>query len=667
MRKEQSATWRKNLKKGIMALGVGASLIGFGSPAVQAAERTGEFEGRPLFDNHFDGIEIDGSTGNELQRRGASYAKKFDPRTTNTVTQIEDQGDTNTCWAFATIAAIESNLIKKGYTDNSINLSENHLAYFFYNRQTDPLGYTADDKNLNLMDDWVDNAGTLDAAALSLATWSGVVKETSSEDNASGGYNPKALPAGDCYKRDYVVKNVYYYDYNIDTIKQAILDHGAVASGIYINEAYWKASTDSYYCTEVNANHAVTIVGWDDNYSKSNFKKTPSTNGAWIVKNSYGTGFGDGGYMYVSYSDKSLYEIVAYDMVPVSEAYQNNYQHDGTANSANYYKLSSGVQCASVFQAKAASGYNEVLKAVSMDVLSENVSYEIQVYTGMTSSSPASGKAVYSKKQTGKLTNAGYNMIELTRPVTLAAGERYAVVVTLKSSDGGTVSVACDTTYYGQWISFASAVGKGQSYVKMGSGAWQDMGEIENANLRLKAYTDNTKQKASYKLSSTSLGISKGTSSKLSLVVTNGTSRKVTWTTSNKNVATVSNGTVKGKSYGTATIKAKFTTGSKIKTLTCKVTVGPSKVKNMKVKASKKKLTVTWKANSSADGYQIQYSKKKESGYKALTTITKGSKSKYIKKKMASGTYYVKMRPYLNKEGKKLYGSFTAVKRVTVK
>ena len=43
MRKEQSATWRKNLKKGIMALGVGASWLGFGSPAVQAAERTGEF------------------------------------------------------------------------------------------------------------------------------------------------------------------------------------------------------------------------------------------------------------------------------------------------------------------------------------------------------------------------------------------------------------------------------------------------------------------------------------------------------------------------------------------------------------------------------------------------------------------------------------------------
>lgn len=165
------------------------------------------------------------------------------------------------------------------------------------------------------------------------------------------------------------------------------------------------------------------------------------------------------------------------------------------------------------------------------------------------------------------------------------------------------------------------------------------------------------------------MGISKGSSATLSLKVTpSSVKRKVTWTSSNKSVATVSSsGKVKAKAYGTATIKAKFVAGSKTKTLSCKVTVGPSKVKSFKVTGSKKKITVRWKKNNAASGYVIYYSKSKSSGYKTLATITSKTKTKYIKKKLKKGTYYVKMRPYLTKSGKKLYGSYTAVKKVTVK
>lgn len=670
MKRQQVSLWKRNFKKGILALGIGLCVAGMNVSAVFAAEQTGTFEGHPLFDNHFIGIEIDDSSTDSVTRRNASFAAKYDPRLNGMVAKIEDQGNYNTCWAFSTIAAIEGNLIKKGYADSNINLSENHLAYFFYNRQTDALGNTVGDTNLNLLHSWDQNGGTLQGTALSLTTWAGVVNETVSEDDSAGEYKPSVLPASDCYKSDYRVKNVYFYNYNVNTIKQAIMDYGAVASGIYIDEAYWNARTAGYYCTKNDGNHAVAIVGWDDSYSKSNFNTSPKSNGAWIVKNSWGADkFGDNGYMYVSYEDASLTELVAFDVEKAADTYDNNYQYDGTANPAFSYSFGSGTTYANVFQAKAASGCNEILKAVSVDVMTTNVSYTIQIYSGLTSASnPTSGKSV--AKQTGQFTNAGYNQVALTSPVTLAAGEKYSVVVTLYTANGSKPQLACDTSYRNDWIGFAARTGKNQSFVKY-NGKWQDLGSMsQNAsNLRIKAYTDNTNVKTTYKLSSKSMGLSKGSSATLSLKITpSSVKRKVTWSSSNKKVATVSSsGKVKAKAYGTATIKAKFAAGSSTKTLTCKVTVGPSKVKGIKVSGGKKKLTVTWKKNSAASGYTIYYSKNKNSGFKTLTTITTNSKTKYIKKKMKAGTYYVKMRPYLKKSNKKLYGSYTAVKKVTVK
>lgn len=672
-------------KKMFLALGMGLCIAGMGTfPSHAAGQQVGTVAGHPIFDNTFNGVDIEDGSDTTLTKRGVSFAAKYDPRTTKKVSnRVEDQGNTNTCWAFSTIAAIEGNLIKKGYENENVNLSENHLAYFFYNRTADPVGYTAGDANLNTNSTWVMNGGTLQGTALALATWSGVVKETTSEDDAGGAYSPKALAASACYRSDYKVANTYFFNYSVNTVKQAIMDYGAVASGIYMDNSYWNLTNGAYYCPKKDGNHAVAIVGWDDSYSRMNFNSSsrPKRNGAWIVKNSYGATYqgkplGDYGYMYVSYEDASLREIVAYDMVKVFQAYDNNYQYDGTANPALSWGLASGTTYANVFKTKASkSGYNEVLKAVSVDVLTTNVKYSLQVYTGVTSTSnPTKGKAMFSKPQTGTLTEAGYNQIVLKSPVTLTAGEKYSVVITLRAADGGSVSMACESQYNAGWISFSTAVGKAQGYIYRNKkwydcGDYREIGSGNTCNLRIKAYTDNTVQKTTYKLNNKTMGISKGSSATLSLKVTpSSVKRKVTWTSSNKSVATVSSsGKVKAKAYGTATIKAKFVAGSKTKTLSCKVTVGPSKVKSFKVTGSKKKITVRWKKNNAASGYVIYYSKNKSSGYKTLVTITSKTKTKYIKKKLKKGTYYVKMRPYLTKSGKKLYGSYTAVKKVTVK
>lgn len=663
--------------------------IGFFSVGAMAnqsyAKQVDSIDGHPIFDNHFEGIEIrDGSGEEKITRIGNVFATRYDPRESGAVSAIEDQGNTNTCWAFSTIAAMESNLIKKGYETGAVNLSENHLAYFYYNRQQDPLGLTKGDVNYFLPgtagQTWEQYGGTLYGTAFSAVTWSGVVRETIPENGADGKYVPYSQAPTTAYSRDYVVKNVYFYNYDVNTVKQAIMEHGAVASSIYMDKEYRNPSAAAYYYPYDDANHGVAIVGWMDDFPKEYFKEgmQPKKDGAWIVKNSWGAEVDHYGYMYVSYEDASLKELVAYDMASAAELNQNNYQYDGTGNPAYSRRFPSGSTVANVFQAKAAGGCNELLEAVSINTNTTNVYYSLQIYTGVTSTkNPTKGKAMFSTVQRGVLNNAGYHRIELQQPVTLQAGEKYSVVLTLTAADGGSVDVGIEKEYrqvFGNGvILFQTDVDKKVGFAKTTDSKWYDMGTASGGdsvcNLRIKAFTRNTAEKTTYKLSSKNTGISKGSSQKLSLVITPATiKRKVTWTSSNKKVATVSSsGKVKAKAYGTTTIKAKFVSGKKTKTLSCKVTVGPSKVKNFKVKGAKKKINVSWKKSSGAAGYEISYATSVDGKYKKLGTVQSGSTTKFTKKKMKPGIYFVKVRPYMNQGGNKLYGSYTATKQVVVK
>lgn len=686
----------KLFRKAMLGLGIGVLTLGLFSGTVYAKDL--DALNVTIDPDTYQGVHVeDVGSSVSIQRRGATYPSVYDPRLTGKVSsRVENQGAYSNCWAFAAVAAMESNIIKKGYANSSLNLSENHLTYFFYNRTTDPVGYTKGDYNM-ATSYWPDNGGTVQGTALSLATWSGTVKETTSEDDSKGWYSPQSLEDSLCYKSDYRVASTYFYNYDVNTVKQAVMDYGAVAIGFHMDQScYWSDDGKSYYAPAYDNNHthsyagghAVTIVGWDDTYSRNNFDSSarPSRDGAWIAKNSYGSEVGDGGYIYISYEESTINEIAAYDMVSVADSYDRNYQYDGSGALGIYYYQPSGTSIANVYRVKS-STYNEELKAVAVNVFSTNVNYTVEIYTGVTGSKPTNGKSVH--KQSGTITKAGYNQIKLSKAVTLAAGEKYAVVIKLTAPNGGNIKVACDASMNGGWVIFKNTVGSGQTYVKVGK-KWYDTGKESGAskiaiygddsygyaqmlgytysNARIKAYTDTTTQKTTYKLSSKSLGVSKGSSEKLTLKINPSTvKRKITWSSSNKKVATVSSsGKVKGKAYGTATIKAKFVAGKKTKTLSCKVTVGPSKVKNFKVKGAKKKITITWKKSSGASGYEISYSKKKSSGYKKLTTITSGSKTKYTKK-LKKGTYYVKMRPYVTKDGKKLYGSYTSAKSVKVK
>ncbi len=604
----------------------------------------------------------------DITKRGGTYAAAYDARKSGWITPVKDQGKFETCWSFACAAVMEANLIKNGYAGADIDISENAIAYFFYNRQTDRLGYSKGDHNMIARTgyDYLTASGTLPGTGIALTSGAGILTEAQSPYLTTP--NPSL-----CYSGDYAVKAMYLYNYNtnnltasIDKIKSAIMDHGAVATGIFYSTIYYNADKASYYSPIKSGNHAVTIVGWDDSYSQNNFAKKPGRDGAWIVKNSYGTKFGDKGYFYISYADNSLAELVSFEMCPKASSYNNIYEHDGTGNPA--YAYNSASHYANVFKAKGAGSYNEELKAISLYTTSVGTNYEIQVYTGLTSASkPTGGTKAFTSSVKGSLADAGYQLIELPEPVSLTAGEYFSVVVRLTTSSGSNAYMGMDTSYFNaanDWIRFIASTAKNQSFIKV-KGKWYDLGTKLKANARIRAYTDVTAVKSNFRLSTSNLGVSKGDTQTLSLLAAEHVHRKITWKSTNSNIASVSlAGKVKGKKYGTTTIKGTFVAGSGKKTLKCKVTVGPPKMKGFSV-ACEGPVKVSWKKNKQAAGYEVVYCDSVSGRFTKFASLNKKNKTS-VSKQLPAGTYYVKMRAFMKSGKKKLYGSYTAPVEVIV-
>ena len=114
---------------------------------------------------------------------------------------------------------------------------------------------------------------------------------------------------------------------------ELFIKYGAV--GItYFAEQFtpeYNPATGAQYSNQTKGvNHGVTLIGWDDNYSASNFLITPPGDGAWIFKNSWGENSGNDGYYYASYYDVNFathIESVAFVLENAVE-YNMNYQMD---------------------------------------------------------------------------------------------------------------------------------------------------------------------------------------------------------------------------------------------------------------------------------------------------------------------------------------------------
>lgn len=413
----------------------------------------------------------------------------YDSRAHQVITSVKDQSPFGTCWAFSAIALMESHLLSQQHSAD-IDLSEAHLVYFANNSAPEPLNNQYNDSMINnSANSYWDYGGNSYMSFSTLAAWRGAVAETTAPyENLKAGYEQTTAMA---YEKDVAHLQGYYRidKRNTNIIKTIIMERGAVGASYHDAEEYLNYNTAAYYCNDSNmvSNHAITIVGWDDNYSRKNFNSSvlPTSDGAWIVKNSWGPSWGDFGYFYISYEDMTLNEFFSFD-VALDNNYDNCYQYDLTA-SMGVVPISAS-KAAAVFTAKGNPDKMEQLTAVSIAMTqSADVNYSIQIYRNPSDSSdPTSGTPLLSTPQTGSTTLAGYYTIPLNETVTLNQGDTFAVVFTFDTAVYIDYELSSDQNGY---VVTASSRA-GENYIAF-EDIWLDLGSNTMGNLRMKAFTNN--------------------------------------------------------------------------------------------------------------------------------------------------------------------------------
>ena len=547
-------------------------------------ELDGEYQIIPdvLNDNYsyIDGTEI---------TKAAAYPSTY--KTAN-LPDVRDQGSYGVCWAFSTISLIETNLIKNNLVSNDIDLSELHLVNYTYNCVNDPLGGLEGD--INKFDtsrgSVMQYGGNVEMAANSLLDWEGAVNEDVVPYTIEYVRQVENNQLDDslAYGKDVAhVQNFYRVNTTSkEDVKKAVMDYGAVSISYWSDQSsdwstqYYNSLTAAYYCPEGRTtNHAVNIVGWDDDYSSDNFATKPEGNGAWIVRNSWGSEYGKDGYFYLSYYDKSIYSVGYTLEAELSDNYNNNYQYDG-AMLYGYMGYGGSNKYSNIFEAKANLGGSENIKAVSfMTGSSTNLNYTVSVYTNLSDdTNPESGTLAAQKS--GVTTYDGMYTVVLDSSVNINEGKKFSVVVEVNSNSGKTAYLAYERSMQsgkaGYWCT--ASVKANQSFINSPYNGWNDFSNKSyGGNFIIKAFTDNETttvdvEKVSLNKSATTL--TEGESETLTATITpsNATGDKtVKWSSSNEAVATVdSNGKVTAKKAGTAVITA---TSSNGKSASCTVTV----------------------------------------------------------------------------------------------
>ena len=495
------------------------------------------------------------------------------------VTSIKNQNPYGNCWAYAACSVAESYLIKKGMASSDIDLSEAHLNYYMYHNKGDKYENTDNDQT-NVIGKYSFTDVGADPRMLQLAMSNfGLASETI--------YPISKITTMQGSKEDqnntqYVMTNsnllCQQAKGNESIIKQVILDNGSVLACYYDTSTAYKNS-NYYNANEVNSfNHAISIVGWDDSYAANNFDNKPTRNGAWLIKNSWGTGFGNQGYFWMSYDEYSLGSVYSYEFKNKDE--ENIYQYDGTNNALRYTLSSNTSTYANEFLVKRT---NEELNAVSVGSATSNIPYKLEIYTNLTDiNNPTSGNCEVN--QNGIIENDGINYIKLSKGISLKDNTYYSIVFTLFGTNENNASIMLDATLKGTDIEFIADTSNEYCFIK----SYNTWGKLSDNTFRIKGITikEEPKPIETIILNKTDITLTKGTSETLQAIINPSDTtddKTLKWTSRNPDVATVDNtGKVTAVGGGTATITVKSQNG---KEASCEVKV-TSKIESISLNKS---------------------------------------------------------------------------------
>ena len=362
-----------------------------------------------------------------FQNYSQELPNKFDLRDVegeSYVTNVENQ-EGGTCWAFAAVASMESNLKMTGVWNNSgetgnPDLAEYHMDWWngfndYYNDDvTPPSGNGVD----------VHQGGNYRIASAYLTRGTGSVRnqDGQSYNNAPQQYDPGYhffLP------RHISWLNTGDEQENMIAIKRAVKNYGGVATCIAYDEDFIDWQYNHYQPSEntEQADHSVTIIGWDDTRITGAPKR-----GAWICKNSWGSSWGNNGYFWVSYYDKYAGKHPTMGAVLFSDVrspeFDNIYCHD-------YHGWVDTLKGAKAVMNRYTADDQEYIKSVNFVTAADSVEYTLRIFK--TFENGELSDMVYN--YTGIVDYPGFHATDLNTVVQLNEGEDFYVF--LRLSHGG--------------------------------------------------------------------------------------------------------------------------------------------------------------------------------------------------------------------------------------